>query len=390
MFFGVVSEEERLLFSCAKIVLSALSYSRRNSTNIISFVMERAAYRIIDANFNRAREAVRVMEEFCRFGLNSTALFDRAKKLRHVLSSTISQLDTQLMIANRDTLGDVGAGKTLEEQLQRESLADCCTAACKRLTEALRALAEVIQTQSSSTAEKVENLRYAAYTLEKDIVLFSSSFEKFKNVGLYIVITSNMPSNVLSLAHKCVSGGADCIQLRAKEIADDTLYALALEFVKICKNEGVISIINDRIDVAVASEADGVHLGQNDLSIECARKLQTRPMIIGKSTHSVEQLRAACYELPAYVGLGPVFATPTKPNAQAVSLDYIKEANDILSETGIYGVAIGGISSGNVEQVLDAGADCVAVCSAVTGSSDPAAECRMLKKKIDAYKAKYS
>lgn len=387
MFFGVVSEEERLLFSCAPVVLSALSYSKRDARHIITFRMERAVYRIIDANFNRAREAIRVIEEYCRFCLNSTQLFERTKCLRHDLSSTISQIDAKRLITSRDTPGDVGVGKIVEQQLRRESLTDCCTAACKRLTEALRALAEVIQTQNKPAAEKIENIRYAAYTLEKDIVLFSNAAVKFKNVGLYIVITSNMPSDVLSLTHKCISGGADCVQLRSKTIGDDLFYELALEFVHICKDGGVLSIINDRTDIAVAADADGVHLGQNDLSVKCARKLQTKPMIVGKSTHSVEQLNVACSELPTYVGLGPVFATPTKPGAQAVSLDYVKEAKEILSDTGIYGVAIGGISSGNINEVLEAGADCIAVCSVVTDSSDPAAECRVLKKKINTYKA---
>jgi thiamine-phosphate pyrophosphorylase len=387
MFLGSFRRRSDSFFSCAKADLSAFIYSNQITAIIIVTVMERAIYRIIDANFNRAREAIRVIEEFCRFNLNSTVLFERTKQLRHELSSAISRLDAQRLIANRDTPGDVGAGKKVDKQLHRENLTDCFTAACKRLTEALRALAEMIQTQNPYVAEKLENLRYTSYTLEKDIVVFSSTFEKFKNVGLYIVITSDMPSDVLSLAHKCLSGGADCIQLRTKAIADDVFYALALEFVSICKSEGVLSIINDRIDIAVAADADGVHLGQNDLPVECVHRLQTKPMIVGKSTHSVEQLRHACDELPTYVGLGPVFATPTKPDAPAVSLDYVKEAKAILSETGIYGVAIGGISTENVEEVLDAGADCVAVCSAVTNSSDPAGECRSLKSKINAFKA---
>jgi thiamine-phosphate pyrophosphorylase len=387
MFSGVVSEEERLLFSCAIVILSALGYSKRNARHIIKFVMEQTIYRIIDANFNRAREAIRVMEEFCRFGLNSTLLFERSKQLRHELSSAVSQIDTRKLIAGRDTHGDVGVGKRVEKQLNRESLSDCCTAACKRLTEALRALAEVIQTQNPTTAEEIERLRYKAYTLEKDIVLFSDAYIKFKNVCLYVVITSNLPSDVMSLTHKCVSGGADCIQLRAKTISDNVYYALALEFMRICKDGGVLGIINDRIDIAVAADADGIHLGQSDLSVDCVRKLQTKPMITGKSTHSVEQLIAACDELPTYVGLGPVFATSTKPIAQPVGLDYVKEATGILSGTGIYGVAIGGISSDNVEEVLCAGANCIAVCSAVTDSSDPAGACGSLKNKIDSYKA---
>ncbi len=349
--------------------------------------MERAVYRIIDANFNRAREAIRVIEEFCRFSLNSTPLYERTKRLRHELSAAIGLLDAQRLIASRDTLGDVGVGKTVEKQLHRENLGDCFTAACKRLTEALRALAEVIQTKNPSAAKTIEDMRYTAYTLEKDIVLFSDAFEKFRHVGLYIVITSNMPSDVLSLTHKCVSGGADCIQLRAKAIEDDVLYALAVEFLRICGDDGVLGIINDRVDIAVAANADGVHLGQSDLSVECARKLQNKPMIVGKSTHSVEQLRAACDEFPNYVGLGPVFATATKPAAKTVGLEYVKEAVEMLSGTGIYSVAIGGISFDNIEQVLDNGAGCIAVCSAVTEARDPAAACRALKQKIDAYKA---
>ena len=99
--------------------------------------MERAVYRIIDANFNRAREALRVMEEFCRFGLNSSALTGRTKQFRHELSAEIAKLDSAKLIASRDTLGDVGVNTTVDKQIGRDSLYDCFTAACKRLPEAL-------------------------------------------------------------------------------------------------------------------------------------------------------------------------------------------------------------------------------------------------------------
>jgi len=347
--------------------------------------MERAVYRIIDANFNRAREAIRVIEEFCRFALNSGELTERAKQLRHELSATIDKLDAGSLISSRDTLGDVGVDRTVENQLRRAELKDCFTAACKRLTEALRTLAEMTQTVDPSVAQIIENLRYSAYTLEKDIVLFSDATEKFKRVRLYIVITSNLPADVLSLTHKCVAGGADCVQLRAKEIDDDKLLALAIELVQICKADGVLSIINDRADIAVAAGADGVHLGQNDLPVEQARKLQLAPLIIGKSTHSPKQLRAACDELPTYVSLGPVFSTSTKPSAQPVELDYVRQATKELADTGIGHVAIGGITLDNVEEVLKAGAKAIAVCSAVTEAADPTAVCRALKEKITAF-----
>jgi thiamine-phosphate pyrophosphorylase len=349
--------------------------------------MQRSVYRIIDANFNRAREAVRVIEEFCRFALNSAPLTARAKQLRHEISASLSPLDAGRLIAARDTDGDVGIGKTVEGQLRRANLNDSFTAACKRLTEALRTLAEMTQTLNPSVADTLEKLRFSAYALEKDIVLFSDTAEKFKRVKLYIIITSSLPADVMNLTHRCIAGGADCIQLRAKEpIDDDELFALALEFAKVCRDADVLSIINDRVDITVAAGADGVHLGQNDLPIEQTRRLQLTPLIIGKSTHSLDQLRSACRQCPTYVSLGPVFATPTKPTAPPVGLDYVTKATEILGNTGIGHVAIGGINIDNVEQILSAGAEAIAVCSAVTEAPDPTAACRALKEKIIAFK----
>ncbi|MCJ7779180.1 MAG: thiamine phosphate synthase, partial [Sedimentisphaerales bacterium] len=115
------------------------------------------------------------------------------------------------------------------------------------------------------------------------------------------------------------------------------------------------------------------------------RMLQLAPLIIGKSTHSLEQLHAACKEYPTYVSLGPVFSTGTKPNAKPVGPDYIRQATKELVNTGIGNVAIGGITLDNVEDVLKAGAKAIAVCSAVTDAEDPMAACRALKEKIATY-----
>ncbi len=354
---------------------------------IISIMTDRAVCRIIDANFNRAREASRVIEEFCRFALNSGLLYERAKKLRHELSSAISQLDMGSLIAGRDTPGDVGVGKIVEKQMVRGNLKDCFIAGCKRLTEALRVLTEVIQAHNPSVAQTMENLRYAAYTLEKDIVLFSDAVEKYKHVKLYIVISSNMPVEIISLSHKCIAGGADCIQMRAKSVDDDRLFATAVEFARICKDGGVLGIINDRADIAIAACADGVHLGQNDLPVEQVRRFQSAPLIIGKSTHTLEQMRTACNEYPTYVGLGPVYKTPTKPDVRSVGLEYVRQATDILKDTGISHAAIGGVNIDNVEDVLNAGARVIAVCSAVTQSSDPESACSRLKQRIESFLA---
>jgi thiamine-phosphate pyrophosphorylase len=108
-------------------------------------------------------------------------------------------------------------------------------------------------------------------------------------------------------------------------------------------------------------------------------------LITGKSTHSLEQLRSAFEERPTYAALGPVYPTGTKPDAPAVGLDYVREGVRMLDNEGIGHVAIGGISLSNLDQVLGAGARCIAVCSAVTGAPNPAATCRELKEKVSAY-----
>lgn len=344
--------------------------------------MERSAYRIIDANFNRAREALRVIEDYCRFALNNHPLSIRAKDLRHRLCATISQLASGRLLAARDTPGDVGIGQVTENTLSRINLKDSLTAACKRLPEALRVLSETIRPEDTSSAEQVEKLRYESYTLEKDIAISADTKARFDGVRLYVIISSNLPADIFSLAERCITGGADCLQLRAKEMQDDALFAISCEFVKMCRDVDILGIINDRVDIAVASGADGVHLGQNDISVKQARKLQLSPLIIGKSTHTPAQLAAAISEMPTYVSLGPIFPTPTKPDAEAVTLDYVKQSLPVLSQTGIGHVAIGGITEGNIDSVLIAGVKTVAVSSAVTKSPDPTAACKNLRKKI--------
>jgi thiamine-phosphate pyrophosphorylase len=345
--------------------------------------MDRPCSRIVDANFNRSREALRMMEDYCRFALNSGMLSGRVKQLRHELSAAIGALDAGSLMSARDTLGDVGVGRSVEGQHHRGDLRDAFTAASKRLTEALRVLSETIQPHDRALAATVERLRYDAYTLEKEIVLFASPQEKFAPVRLYVILSNDLPADVLSLAARCAVGGADCIQLRAKGIPDDRLFALAVEFADICRDSGVVSIINDRPDIAIAAGADGVHLGQNDLPIEQVRRLQLTPLVIGRSTHTPKELARALPASPTYVSLGPVFPTLTKPGLPIAGSDYVAHGLTALADTGIGHVAIGGITRDNVEEVFATGARCVAVCSTITDAPDAAQACRLLKQKIN-------
>ena len=330
------------------------------------------------------------MEEYCRFALNSSDLSGRAKKLRHLLCDAVGRLDANILIAARDVHTDVGRGMTVKGQLSRLNLRDCFTAAAKRLTEALRVLAETTQTLEPGIAQLFEQLRFDAYSLEKDTLIQSNSAQKCSSVRLYVLLNATAgtsDSQILDLAEACTDGGADCIQLRAKDTTDRCTFDLAGKVVKVCKNAGVISIINDRVDIAAAVGADGVHLGQDDLPLDEGRKMQLEPMIFGLSTHSIDQLKSAIRQRPDYVSVGPVFTSGTKPALAPAGLQYVTGAMQILTDTGVGHVAIGGITVGNIDQVLKAGAKNVAVCSAVAKATNPEAMCRKLKDKVISFKA---
>ncbi len=347
-----------------------------------AIMSEKAVYRIMDANFNRAREGLRVMEEFCRFGLNNPTLSGRAKKLRHALCTTMGQLPSEMLLCARDTDGDVGVGQIVEGQQQRSDLVDCLTAAAKRLAEALRALSECAQTLNPVLASELEKLRYQAYTLERDITVQGVPAMRFAQVRLYVIITSNQADEVQRLTEQCIEGGVDCLQLRAKGLDSGPWLELATAFVEQCRQAGVVSMINDRADIAIASGADGVHLGLTDLPVEAVRHLQRTPLIIGSTTHNPTELEAACVEQPTYVALGPAFATGTKPDLAPAGLDYVRQGVSHLDEAGLAHCVIGGITQDNLAEVVAAGARCVVVCAAVTGADNPMQACRSLKKAL--------
>ena len=166
---------------------------------------------------------------------------------------------------------------------------------------------------------------------------------------------------------------------------DDEFFACAVELVGICRNSNVLSIINDRVDIAVAAASDGVHLGQNDMPLEAARKIAASPMIFGTSTHNLDELNAAIEAGADYIGIGPAFTSSTKPHLQIAGLEYIKAASQIAHDAGVPHVAIGGITLDNVEKVLAAGARTIAVSSALINAADTVEMCRLFKRKVTAY-----
>lgn len=350
--------------------------------------MQKAVYRIIDANFNRAREAARVMEEYCRFALNNKPLSSRAKNIRHRISSAVNNLGIDKLVAARDSESDVGRGLQVEDQLKRSDLREGFIAGAKRITEALRVLAETVSPISSEAYHEFEKLRFDAYTLEKDVLAYDNTSARFAAVNLYVLINANNETKseeVVSLVNACAAGGADCLQLRGKNITDKHFLALAVDFVNACLVADAISIINDRADIAILADADGVHLGQDEIAVEDVRAMQQKPLIIGVSTHNIDQLKAAITTRPSYVALGPMFMTPTKPDIDIAGIEYLKEAVELLADISINRVAIGGITAKNIDSILAFGVRKIAVCSGVCGAEEVGGACRELRGKIVDY-----
>jgi len=170
-----------------------------------------------------------------------------------------------------------------------------------------------------------------------------------------------------------IAGGGRMVQLREKTWPSGRVWPVAERLQARCRQAGVTFIVNDRVDLAVAVGADGVHLGQDDLPPQAARALLRPGMILGLSTHSVEQARAAQAAGADYVAVGSMFPTATKPDFELVGPDLVRK---LRGEIRAPLVGIGGITSANVGEVIRAGADGVAVISAVCAAPDPEAATR--------------
>ncbi|MFQ6048535.1 MAG: thiamine phosphate synthase [Phycisphaerae bacterium] len=331
--------------------------------------MDPAVARIIDANFNRAREALRVMEDYARFVLNESGLTEQIKQLRHDLSSVVGRLPTAELLAARDTNGDVGTAISSRSELRRDSAGQVVLADSRRLAEALRSLAEYTKIVDQAVAVELEAMRYRGYELERRLALQAERPQRFARARLYVLISESACSGPwLATAEAAIDGGADCLQLREKDLSDAELLRRARALVELTRSRAVLCIINDRPDIARLAGADGVHLGQLDLPVAEARRIVGPDGLVGKSTHNLEQARAAIAERPDYIAVGPIFASQTKPVRPLAGLQTLRA---VLSCYRGPCVAVGGITGQNVGQVVAAGGRCVAVCRAVVGAADP-------------------
>ena len=330
----------------------------------------REIYRILDANFNRAREALRVAEDCGRFALNDPAITAMAKNLRSDLKEILQELPAREMITSRNTSGDIGTEITSPSEPKRTGLEDVALAACKRLGESLRTIEEYLKFVSPEYVLKIERMRYNGYTLEQRLVSRLMVPAQFRDVRLYVLVTSSMcPGCLRDRVRLALAGGADAIQLREKDVSDSNFLAMAAELRELTDEMGKLFIVNDRPDIAAIVGADGVHVGQGDIPVPEIRRLLRPGAIIGKSTHSVAQAKAAVNEGADYIGIGPVYSSTTKTDLpDAVGPEMVSK---VCQAVELPVVPIGGIGAGNVKEVIAAGAKRIAFASGVMAADDP-------------------
>ncbi|MDP3919370.1 MAG: thiamine phosphate synthase [Candidatus Omnitrophota bacterium] len=210
--------------------------------------------------------------------------------------------------------------------------------------------------------------------------------EVFKSFRVYAVTSLRCEDDwQLRDIESAYRGGADIVQLRSKTLSDAVLFRLGLQVRKIADRFGKLYFVNDRLDLALGTGADGLHVGQDDLPVSVIRNLFARAgreLLIGKSTHSYEQAVATAEENVDYIGVGPIFETPTKPDYKAVGLSVIQR---VTLDVDIPIVAIGGIDETNLKQVLDAGARRVAVVRGIFGQKDVENAVRKIRECVTSY-----
>lgn len=380
-------------------------------------------HRMIDANANRCREALRVMEDVARFVLNDGELATESKACRHELRGALEALglDALRLAASRDTPGDVGTRTTTPSEARRGSIGAVALAAGKRAGEALRVLEEMTKLESggrsaeparASAAEapawgRIKALRYRVYEAERRVVMALGASAGGADAGgarategrdgageivgrqwrLCVLLTEKLCRRPwLEVAGAALEGGADCLQLREKELDGGELVARTRQLLELARTHGLASggarasvIVNDRADVALAAGADGVHVGQGDLSPTAVRGLAGARLLVGVSTHDMGEAQRAVREGADVCGVGAMFGTSTKPRA-ASGAAYLREYLAEGLTARVPHLAIGGITAENVGLLAEAGCRGVAVSAAVCGAADPAGACAAILK----------
>jgi len=335
-----------------------------------SEAMSRQRLRIIDANLNRAGEGLHLLEDIARLMLNDAGLTQQLKTIRHEILEVDWSFNQQL-IQSRNSEGDVGI--EIEAPGEERELPITVVANARRVQESLRILEELSKipgTTPKLDPEKFKQARFALYTIEQKLLSKLLRRDKVKHLtGLYAIIDSQALGGRrhIEVARELIRGGAKIIQLRDKLRSKSELLPIAQELKELCSKHDVLFIVNDYLGVVLAVSADGLHLGQEDFPVSVARKLLPIDKLIGCSVNTVAQATAAESDGADYIAVGSIYPTSSKEGAKVVGVERLRQ---IKQAVGLPLVAIGGINRDKVAEVLAAGADSVAVISAILKAED--------------------
>ncbi len=332
--------------------------------------------RILDANLNRSREALRVLEEVFRFGRDEADLAARLKTLRHRLQAFEEALEggASGLVSARDPEGDVGRHAPAEPYRRIEDLVH---ANARRLEEALRVLEEYGRL-AGGDAEAVARARFEVYEIEKRLAPGLSALAALQDARLYFLLNaSGDDGRDEALVRDVLEGGADIVQIRAFPGPDRAFLALARRLRRACEERGALLIVNDRLDIAMASGAHGVHLGQDDLPPREARRILGPSFLLGLSTHAGEEARDL--DPVDSIGVGCVFPSAVKPGLAPIGP---RRCAEICRSSPRPAFPIGGIGPGNLRALTGLGVGRAAVSTALSGAPRPAETARILKEAL--------
>ena len=333
-------------------------------------------FQIIDANLDRAREGLRVLEDWARFGLGEENCVERIKNFRQILGKNHLQVYKQ----SRNYIEDRCKGLTHQEQLNRKTPQQIINSNASRVQEALRVIEEFSRLHNNPLSKIASEVRYEIYTLEIELLNLSEKkkLEEILNENDLYVITDPM-ENLLETIESILVAGAKIIQYRFKKGTDRDHLEEAIKIKKLCKKYNSLFIINDAVDIALASGADGIHLGQDDLDLKTARKLLGHSKIIGISANNEIDISNALNGGCDYIGIGPVFETSTKKTKKPLGIEKIQT---LTKDINIPCFAIGGIKKENIPSLKKGGIKKVAIISGIFHSEDPKEEAIMILKEL--------
>lgn len=332
--------------------------------------------RVLDAAWNRTREGLRVVEDYTRFVLDDRHLTDHLKQFRHALTAAMAAVPLHERLAARETQADVGTQLSTTAELRRHDSGEVLTANFVRVQEGLRSLEEFSKILNPELAAQLEQLRYRVYTLHRAVEITQASLKRLGRARLYVLIDGQASVEQFALLVRSLVGtGVHVLQLRDKKLDDRRLLERARVLRERTEGTETLFVMNDRPDLAVLARADGVHVGQEELTVKDTRAIVGPRMLIGVSTHSLAQARQAVLDGADYIGVGPTFPSGTKQFDHFPGLDLLRQ---VAGEIRLPAFAIGGINRENLPQVLSTGTLRIAVSGAVTTAADPNGAAREL------------